>query len=175
MIEMSETIEQRIKRWRSIAKTGPCWALVLAKEVCEVADGWERFQAQTVDDDHPNGQSPTGFLRDVFGDGRGLAWWRRRALAVEVMGEWVRRSVDHEVAVWFVQSVPEDKRGEAARALMKGCRENGDNPLTIAQAKPLLRKIIGKNHASRRVCVRCARLEELLRLHGIDPDAVAAE
>jgi hypothetical protein len=172
---MSESIEQRIKRWKAVAKTGPCWALVLAKEVCDLADKWERFKPDTVDKDHPNGQSPTSFLRDVFGDGKGLAWWRRRALAVEIMGEWVRRSVDHDVAVWFVHAVPEDKRREAAAALMKGCRDNGDNPLTGAQARLVLKKIIGKNHSSPRQCMRCAKLEELLRVHGIDPDAVAAE
>lgn len=152
-------LDQRASKWRKAmadADTGP---LTIAKEVCEVAENWSAWQDQAKD------LGANEWLRLTFGEGKSLAFWQRRHEAVQKLGEAVRRTVHHDVAVWIVNSFEaEADRRAAVQAVMKGRKENGDNCLTLVQARRVVTKALSYK-PRHKTCARCtekgARIAEL--------------
>lgn len=157
-----EGLQERVSRWRAAlaaADTGP---LAIAADVVRLADEWKEHEAEA------GGVSCTTWLRKTLGKGRSLAWFETRARAVESLGESVRRTLHHEVAVWLVNNAPQPTWKAVVEALMFARKRNGGNALTLAQAKPIARQIIGIAASPRRVsCMRCQRLEKQLKENGI--------
>jgi len=159
----TESLADRAKRWSAAVKDRAVGPLVVAQEIVDVVDGWERYKAEA------DGMSATQWLKIIFGKhhGMGPAYWRRRASAVVALGEASRRTIHHEVAVWVTHKLSGADLLKARAALIAGSRTNGRLPLNPASAKPIIRDMFGWE---RRVtkCNRCEQLEGLLRANGID-------
>lgn len=156
-----EDLGAKARRWRkamSDAATGP---LQIAKEVVELDAHWAGHKEEA------EGVSLTGWLRLTLGRGRGLAFFKVRATAVELLGPSVARNFHHEVAVWVANNVDASARESAVFALLRATQENGRVPLTPKQAFLVINKLIGKRAVEKASCPQCARLEGLLKKHGI--------
>lgn len=156
-----QDLNDRIGRWRRAladAATGP---LIIAEEIVRMAERWEDFK------DAADGLDCSAFLRKHLGKGRGLPFFKERATAVARLGEAVRRTVHHEVAVWASRNIPPDLIEPCKLELMRGAKEQNGNPLTLQQAKTRLREILGKRTPRKRECERCKELEEQLKAAGL--------
>lgn len=146
------TLRERAKHFRKAlaqVDTGP---LVLAPEVVELAERWGEFEAEA------DGLSVNGWLRRELGNGKTLAWFKRRAEAVEKLGEASRRVLHHEVAVYVLQSVPSALWELVVTALAKARLKNGRCALSMKQAERVIREIVGHS-PQKKVCARCLELE----------------
>lgn len=141
-------LETRAKRWRKAmadADTGP---LTIAKEVVDVAEHWEQWKAQA------DGMGATDWLKHTFGEGKTLAFWQRRHDAVEKLGEAVRRTFNHDVAVWVAQNVPAEQHKDVVRAIMKARKDNGDNCLSVMQARRVVSTVLDYK-PRQKTCAQC--------------------
>jgi hypothetical protein len=157
MVKEKEPLKARTKRWKKVmldAATGP---LIIAGEVVELANEWENHR------DGAGGIDCTTWLRTVFGRGKGLGWFRHRHEAVVQLGEAIRRTIHHDVAIWVMNQVPQNLQKKVVKMLTLECRDNGNNPITYQIAIPLIREQTGKAIKQRkRTCKRCTYLEGLL-------------
>lgn len=157
------TIAGRLKTALTDAACGP---LMVAGEVVKLAAEWDTHKEEAGD------ISPTAWLEKTFGAGKDLAWFQRRADAVEKIGEASKRTWHHEAAVWAASQIRDPKHLTAlATKVMEQRKRNGSNPLTLQQVKLLATGIAGRT-AQARGCRKCeelkkriAELEEMLR-HG---------
>jgi len=158
----TESLKVRAKRWSAAVKDRATGPLVVAREIVEVVDRWEHYQQQA------EGKSAAQWLKVVFGKHHkmGPAYWRRRARAVDLLGESCRRTVHHEVAVWITHKVSGEDLAKARKALIAGCRRNGGIPLNMSAAKPIIYDLFGWVPQVT-TCKRCEFLEALLKEHGI--------
>ena len=161
-VSKRESLGDRSRRWSAALAASDTGPLIIAADVVQLAGEWDDYKREA------SGLSCTAWLRKTLGRGRGLAWFETRARAVEKLGESVRRTLHHEVAVWTVNNAPPPTWKAIVEALMFARKKNGGNALTLVQAKPIARQILGINASPRRVsCMRCAKLEERLRENGI--------
>jgi hypothetical protein len=163
-IDTAENLERVGRRLRDVlgnAATGP---LVASSDVMRLADEWEdRWKAEA------GGIDCTTWLRKTLGAGRSLGWFERRHRAVASLGEAIRRTIHHDVAVWLVQTFPESDWQRAKLTLMRGCRAQNGNPLTLPQARRIVAKTLGVTLGrGAKPCARCTELEEILKANGID-------
>lgn len=137
--------------------TGP---LIIAEEVVNLANDWGDHQKEA------DGLSVSQWLTRELGNKQtGLAYFKRRHDAVLILGEDIRRTIHHEVAVYVMNNVPDVLRGRVKELLIKGFVNNNHNPLTPQQAKPVIYEVIGKPLAASKECLRCLELEaEIERL-----------
>ena len=147
-IEMS--LAERAKTWKKALRENGCGPLVMAAEVVGICRSWKDYEAEA------DGLSASGWLRRELGFG--LAWFEVRARAVDALGEAIRRTIHHEVAVYVLQSVPEGHRATVVEALMGARLKNGGVPLTKAKALRIIKEIVGRSER-RRSCARCLELE----------------
>ena len=163
MMNANDNLSARVSHWRvalAASDTGP---LVIAAEVVRFSNEWNVYS------DEAGGGSCTSWLRKTLGNGRGLAYFEVRDRAVKKLGESVRRTLHHNVAVWIVNNAPEPTWKACVEALTFSRKKNGGNALTMQQARLVLRPILGIQVKPRGVtCARCARLEELLRENGVE-------
>lgn len=110
--------------------------LRVADKVCAVIDTWT-----DQDKADAEGMTPDAYVRACFGSSRGIAFWRRRFAAVCRLGPECSRYVDHEVAV-YTRNVPENFLIDVKKALAEKYRANHRMPISLAQARPLIRGII---------------------------------
>jgi hypothetical protein len=107
------------------------------------------------------------WLKRTFGKVGKLKYWMRRDAAVRKLGEASRRTVHHLVAIWLAGHCPAEKVAEAMAFLMRARKANGDNCLTLEEALPGLKKILGHVHRAKS-CAKCAakdqQIAELERL-----------
>lgn len=156
-----EPLEKRLGRWKQALKHAAVGPLVVASEVVALSEEWESYKQEA------EGLSCTAWLRSKLGKGMGLAWFKDRHRAVQVLGESCRRTIHHKMAVWVMNQVPPEKLREVKEELMRGFLENGRNPLTPRQGERRVKKIIGTK-ATPRVCGRCLMLEAKLKENGIN-------
>jgi hypothetical protein len=146
-------LKQRRSQWHRALRDAHTGPLVVAADVCEVADDWEAYR------DEAGGDSAPAWLKRNLG--RSLAFFKVRQAAVATLGEDVRRWMDHAVAVRVsrqsAEHVPEIKR-----RLRIETKQRGDNPLPLELAMPIVYDVIGRE-PKRRTCQRCQRLEAVLR------------
>lgn len=166
-INAKKTLSERAAGWRRAMQDADSGPLVIAKEVIEISENWESYKAEA------QGMTINGWLQRTFGKGRTISWWAHRDEAVEALGEVSRRTFNHEVAVWLVGYVPADKLSEAKFAIMNGRKKNGDNCLTIHQARLIIERMLGATKEPRR-CAKCAEkddriaeLESTIRAAGV--------
>ena len=153
---MDDELKTKLARWKaalSDAATGP---LVIAREVRQVAEQWSQYK------DEVDGMRCTSWLREMLGNGKGLAFFERRARAVDKLGEACRRYMHHELAVWLAeQTLSADQLTRIKRELHAGFKENGDNPLTLSQGSRVVNDILGKQRKPRRdFALEVARLQK---------------
>jgi hypothetical protein len=140
------------------ASTGP---LVIAGEVLAVVAEWHRYVEEA------DGMDPNSWLKAKLGAGMDLGYWRRRAEAVRLLGEGVRRTMHHEVAVWIAGgAVPDHRKKDAVSILNEERARRGDVVLTIGPAMLVVRRMLGRE-ANKQACARCTLLTRLLERHGI--------
>ena len=149
----------RLQHWKRAladAATGP---LVIAADVCDVADHWEGYRADA------DGVDATTWLKT--NTGWNLAWFRRRNTAVLRLGEAVRRWMHHEVAVWLLP-IPDESVREVVASLRVATHRNNENPISLAVAKPIVNELLHRVPSTEpRACPRCKVLVALLEKHGI--------
>lgn len=159
-------ITTKIRRYIGAGANGP---LVAAGDVIALADRWDDYKQEA------DGLTFTQWIVGVCGAGKDLGWWERRQRAVERIegtrrdGS-ARRKLHHEVAVYVAENVADEHLEEVRRMLYTSVKNNGGVPLTPAQAKRRIAKIVGSKPSARQ-CSRCRRLEAILKAHGIDPEA----
>lgn len=169
---MNQNLRNSVHKWKRAltdAATGP---LRIASEIVAIAANWDEYKSDA------GGLTVSAFLRRELGRGRDLAFFKRRAEAVEKLGDrTVVNWLHHEVAVWIVNNFQEDsKRIRAAFIVAQETKRHNGNPLNLAQAKPILMKAFAiKTQKQPRTCANCIRLEEvnrelreLLASYGID-------
>lgn len=159
---MTESLKDFSKRVRAALAAGDTGPLVVAADVISVAGDWERHREET------GGLSCTSWLRKEFGPGHNLAWFTRRHEAVLSLGESVRRTMHHEVAVWIVDAVPADKHAEVVMAVTIAAKKQHGVPLTPPQARRIVCPLIGKVRGRKPACIECAKHErEIARLRAL--------
>ena len=134
---MTETLDDRSKRWKAAMRNADTGPLMIARDVVGVCDNWERYKNEV--EDLTLGQ----FLGDLFGGGRKAAFWKRIAMSVESLGSDCRRFMHWQVAIWVFQTVSVDNRSRVVKELAHAYNDNGKNPLTPSMAKRLVRKLLG--------------------------------
>lgn len=139
-----------IRAGMASSDTGP---LVVSEKVVFICDHWETYKHEAGD------MSFRQWLtRELGNRGRNYSFFKRRLRAVEMLGESVRRTLHHEVAVYVSEQVPEAMRARVKSELEKRCMQNNHCPLTKGQALPIIRKMLG--HVARpKECQRCKELE----------------
>lgn len=148
------------KRWRQSltdAATGP---LIVAKEIVELCQHWERHQEDA------GGLTASAFLRRELGGGRDLAFFNRRVQAIAKLGEDIRRFMHHDVAVWVANNFEGEDLLKVKRAIFFATKRSA--PLSLAQSRAIAFKITNQHTEKKpRVCASCEELKELLAKHGI--------
>jgi len=154
--------------------TGP---LVIASDVMSIAEDWDRFKEEA------GGLTFSQWItREMGNKQRGLAFFRKRHEAVQKLGEDIRRTFHHEVAVYVVNSVPETAWFAIKSELRLACIRNSGTPRTMGQARPIINKILGRV-AQQKTCANCdalarrvAELEARLRSEAkVEANAVLTE
>ena len=143
---------QKAKEFRQAlaqVDTGP---LILAPKVIALASEWSEYEAEV------EGLAINGWLRRELGAGKTLAWFKRRAEAVDKLGESVRRTLHHEVAVRILGTVPENRWAEIVAALQRARLKNGHCALSPKQADKVIRELLGRAPQVK-ICARCSALE----------------
>jgi hypothetical protein len=153
-------LDKYLSSWRRALTEGATGPLVIAREVVEISERWDDYREEV------GGLTVSAFLRRELGRGRDLAFFRRRARAVERLGEDVRRVLHHEVAVWIDQNFEGEESARAAWGLRMATKKDHHGvPFSLAQAKPIVLKLLGrKTEKVPRTCERCALLEEENRI-----------
>ena len=152
---MSESLFIRAGRWKKAADDAATGPLIVAQEIVELGKEWKAYRKEA------GGLRYTAFLKRYVG--HPLCFFKARAEAVEILGEAARRYIHHDVAQWIVGCVTEEYLEEVKQMLHRESAARGGHPLTAAQAKPLVIKIIGKSTAKPKRCRRCAALEARIR------------
>lgn len=159
-----ETLIEKGSRWAKALRDGRTGPLVIAEEVVELTTNWDKKAS--------NGLEATTWLRRYVGER--LAFFEERAEAVQILGESIRRHVDHNVAVTVVRYVKSPElRTKIVEQLIKHSIANRGVPLNSSAAK---RKVIfpvtGWKKLVDHKCNRCEQLEaELALLRGRDQAA----
>lgn len=148
---------------RKCVVSGQNGPLIIAAEVVSLADNWEQYKPEA------DGLTCTQWLAGICGAGKGLGWWQRRSEAVAKIGEHARRCIDHNVAVYVADMVSSEHMPAVSKMLVLAMKQNGGNPLTIAQARSRVEKITGKLR-EKKSCACCRRYEAIMKKHGIDPN-----
>jgi|HubBroStandDraft_5_1064220.scaffolds.fasta_scaffold286926_2 hypothetical protein len=157
-IRRVEPLSQMAKRWRRAMNDGATGPLQIAEEVVSLAATWDAQKKEV------GGKRFGAWLKHIFGsNGRGLAYFARRARAVEVLGASIKRQLHHEVAVWVLNNAPPEQRENVVFALMKATQEGGGGALSLAQATRVVSEILGRNELHAPACARCAMLEAKIR------------
>lgn len=151
---MSESLKELTGRWRSALASGDCGPLVIAADVVRVGAEWDEKYKEEA-----GGASCTTWLRRELGPGRNLAWFARRHEAVEHLGESIRRTMHHEVAVWIHDNVPKEAWTKVVMAVTIAAKKQRGVPLTPPQARRVVCPIIGKVSGTKRGCSRCSDFE----------------
>ncbi len=146
------TLAENAREFRKALQEVDTGPLQLAPKVLVLAAAWDLHLEEA------GGLSVNGWIRRELGAGKTLAFFRRRAAAVEKLGESVRRTIHHEGAVRIAGTVPPDKWGVCVFALQRERIKNGHNALSPAQAMPIVWEIVGKSPAPKH-CRRCSVLE----------------
>lgn len=166
-----ESLATMAAKWRKIMADVACGPLRIAWELRPICEDWETtWRAEAGDLDCND------WLLRTFGCGMGLAYWRRRWLAVEKLGEAVRRSVHHEVAVWVAHNTPLEARDEIMDLLYVGYQTNHETPLSLQQARLAISRLLDKQPKSRgadyksraQLLARIEQLEGVLLDWGIE-------
>lgn len=156
-----ESLAQRADRLRRAQRASSTGPLLVAEEVVEIDAHWERLYRAEA-----GGVECTTWCRKALG--KSLDYYLRRAHAVSVLGEAVRRTVDHEVAVWLVSKLSDETREKAKLALIRECKKRDGHPLTYSMAQRTLRAMKLIDPQKHRHCKRCEQLERILEEHGIE-------
>ena len=139
--------------------------LIHAKQVCGLEGMWDRFKRDA------GGVSFEKWIRVTCGPEYSARFWRRCNNAVNVLGEHVRRTLHHQVALFIAERLDEANRDGAVTIIGKARRSQNMHLVSLKSAKSLLRK---SGHWKPRpvpqkaACLRCKLLERLLEKHGID-------
>lgn len=158
-----ERLAERAARWRRALADSATGPLIIASEIVKLAEDWESHKTEA------DGLSCTSWLRATLGRGRSLAWFARRHAAVVTLGEACRRTMHHEVACYVAQNVTAEHRDAVRLMLMRECKAQNGNPLSIAQAKLKIAQFIGVVRVPRCAvaCTRCAELEKVILAAGL--------
>lgn len=164
-IDVAGELRARAAKWRVEMRNAETGALRIAASVVEVIDTWSEYQGHVGDVTADAWLSSS----EVFGPGRGVGFWRRRADAVRTLDPTnsgaVARTLSHEAAVWLATSVPEAHRAATLFACHRYAREHGR-----ALSKSIARRVYldtSKTKPAAKVCGECERLRALLAEHGI--------
>jgi hypothetical protein len=162
-LKEAESLAARAGRWRKALADSATGPLIIASEIVQLADEWADHQSET------DGLSCTSWLRATLGRGRSLAWFATRHAAVATLGEACRRTIHHEVACYVARNVPGESRDAVRLMLMRECKAQNNNPLTMAQARRKIEALIGRVSAPRcaAACTRCAHLEQVILAAGL--------
>jgi len=157
-----EPLADRAKRWRKALQDADTGYNVIAREVLQVVDDWERYKADA------GGMTPSAWLRRTFGKGKDAQFFRVRDDAVTKFGESSRRTMHHDVLKWAGAIVPASMRQKVKDILTAARKENGNNCLTLAQARPLVLAIIGPRSKRTKTCSRCETLAAFILSKGLE-------
>ncbi len=142
---------KKLRETMAMVDTGP---LIMAAEVIQLAKDWDQYQEEA------GGISVSQYLTGELGSKKkGLDYFNRRQLAVNALGEDIRRTMHHEVAITVAQTVPKDLHEKAKAALTEAYIKNRSCPLSPAQAQPIINKILGRNPMHRVGCQKCVALQ----------------
>ena len=154
-------IGKKIAKDMSDHDRGP---LIVAREIVSLAENWEQYQ------DEAEGKSCSQWLISIgTGGRRDVAWFTRRAEAVEAMGEHARRTWNHEALVWATNqfSDPLTLR-RLDREVLAVSRANGNGALSKMQVAAIAKKIgLVADQKRKRVCGRCQALAAALQAAGL--------
>jgi len=161
-----EDLGQRARRWKRALADSATGPLIIAPEIVDLAEHWEQYKAEA------GGQSCTAWLQSVLTRGQNYAYFYARHRAVERLGEASRRTMHHEVAVYVTNNVQDQYIDAVKLMLMRECKAQNGNPLTLAQAKPRIHEITGHAAQKREAkgCDRCMELEAKLKEAGISAE-----
>jgi hypothetical protein len=166
---LEEGIVERLQRIAKSLKDTACGPLVVAREVVRLAEEWEEYRGELPKNDQK--LSASSVFKKYLGFD--LGYFERRARAVELLGEDVRRWMHHECAIWIVSVVPGVQLQEAKEKLLGNDgirrRKKQRTAVTQAQAEPIVQEFIGHIPAPR-ACEECQRLRGMLIALGVDPD-----
>lgn len=149
-----ETLRTLASKWSAALRAGGTGPLVIAEEIVRISEEWEsRWKAEVED-----GLSCSEWLRSNLGEGKGLPYWVKRSEAVQKLGESVRRTINHDAAVWIVGNAPPESWNKLVEELTK--QRKCGVPLTYQQARSLCLQILGASATKRKhQCKRCLELE----------------
>lgn len=173
-------IAKRLKKALSDTACGP---LVVAKDVVDLADRWGDYGTDT------DGMSVSQWLVKTCGVGKDLRFFARRHEAVERIGEHIRRTWDHDAAVWAAGAIRDvDHLKRLDEAVVTAMRANGGNPLPESAVVRLAKSVLGQGRKlrSRKPCESCvakdaeiavlkARVAELEEMLSAATAPIAAE
>lgn len=159
--ERLQDIGKRLAKAVSGSATGP---LLVAQEIVGMSEVWdERWRAEA------DGLDCTSWLSGLFANkAKGLTYWKKRARAVERLGEAIRRTLDHEVAAWMIEAIPDAQLDAAKLVLMRRCKQLRGIPLSKTQATIALRAAGLLSGAKHKTCSRCEQLERAMREAGVE-------
>lgn len=96
-----------------------------------------------------------------------MAFFERRYVAVQKLGDWAKKKLHHDLAVWLAGRVfNADQLDRAKFALLRATTENSGSCLSLVTGKAVVYEALGITKQSRR-CKRCIELEKVLQRHGI--------
>lgn len=156
-----ENLGEKARRLRAVLGDAACGPLVAATEIRKLHEAWDEYRPEAGGDDC------AAWLRKE-GLGNGYDYWRKRAEAVDKIGESCRRTLHHDTAVWLAGKLDGELLKRAHLVLMRAGRA-AKRPLTRAMAVRALRAAELVAPATCATCARCAELEKQLREAGIEP------
>lgn len=173
---------ERSAKWRAALRDAACGPLIVAQEIIDLGAEWTDEVATAL-----GHRTYTSWLKETLGEHED--YYRRRARAVEVIGEHARRMYHHEAAVYLAGIADDERRSQldsACRAewarrraapvpFVTGAARDSA-PLTLRQVQ-VVRERIWDEPKERKPAARCEacvialgeadRLRALLRQHGI--------
>lgn len=150
--------ESEMRRIATTIKSGITGPLIIAEDVVKMASRWEIYREAA------GGLEPSAAFKKwlLFN----LHYFVVRHAAVTLLGRDVRTWMEDTLAVRLA-AIPAPLHVQIKEALLlkfNAQRKRG-HPVTLNQAEPLIRHMLGKS--PKRGCEECARLKALLEKHGI--------
>lgn len=161
VVKLETSLTERARKWSTAMRDASCGPLVVAPEILRIAEKWQKYQEEA------GGLSATAWLKKKLG--QNLAWFARRAEAVEALGKESATYFNHDAAVWAVQSIRDvNSLTTLKETVFFKTRKNGNNPLSAMVVRAIAVEVCGYKSRDKAACARCERLEKALADAGVE-------
>lgn len=160
--ETYEPLAEVSRRLKKDLTDGATGSLRAAASVVALAATWDRRSEEA------GGKTFAQWIRATVGPGKELAWWARRADAVQSFGTIAYR-MDHEAAVFVHESVDATLWPETLKQVTIEFLKAGSNALSRSTVTRIVNAVSGRKPC-RKACAACDTLRAQIVALGRTPE-----